>query len=81
MVSNRQRGGSVRDFGPGFAEADLSRVFQPFYTKRRGGTGLGLSIVQRIVDEHGGTVRAENAIGSGAKVSVKLPVYPRGGIV
>jgi PAS domain S-box-containing protein len=69
---------SVRDFGSGFADADLSRVFQPFFTKRRGGTGLGLSIVQRIVDEHGGTVRAENAVDGGAIVTIRLPVYPSG---
>ena len=67
---------SVRDFGSGFAEADLSKVFQPFFTKRRGGTGLGLSIVQRIVDEHGGIIRAENAEGGGAIVTVRLPTYP-----
>jgi signal transduction histidine kinase len=66
---------SVRDHGSGFADADLPRIFQPFYTKRRGGTGLGLSIVQRIVDEHGGMVRAENAAGGGAVVTIKLPVY------
>ena len=71
----------MRDFGSGFADADLSRVFQPFYTKRRGGTGLGLSIVQRIVDEHGGMVRAENASGGGAVVTIKLPIYPRSEIV
>jgi PAS domain S-box-containing protein len=71
---------SVRDFGPGFGNADLSRIFQPFYTKRRGGTGLGLSIVQRITDEHGGTVRAENAEDGGAVVILKFPVYPGSGI-
>jgi signal transduction histidine kinase/putative methionine-R-sulfoxide reductase with GAF domain len=67
---------SVRDFGDGFNEADLPRIFQPFYTKRRGGTGLGLSIVQRIVDEHGGTVRAKNAATGGAIVTVRFPIYP-----
>ena len=71
---------AVRDFGSGFADADLSRVFQPFFTKRRGGTGLGLSIVQRIVDEHGGTVRAENAADGGAIVTIRLPVYARSGL-
>jgi signal transduction histidine kinase len=67
---------AVRDFGTGFGEADLSRIFQPFYTKRRGGTGLGLSIVQRITDEHGGTVRAENASDGGAVVTIRFPIYP-----
>jgi signal transduction histidine kinase len=66
---------AVSDRGPGFKPGELSRVFQPFYTRRRGGTGLGLSIVQRIVDEHGGTVTASNGEQGGAVVVVRLPTY------
>jgi PAS domain S-box-containing protein len=66
---------AVRDQGPGFNPGELSRVFQPFFTRRRGGTGLGLSIVQRIVDEHGGTVTASNGAQGGAVVLVRLPTY------
>jgi signal transduction histidine kinase len=65
---------TVRDRGPGFAEADLPRVFHPFFTRRPGGTGLGLPIVQRIVDEHGGTVSAGNHPGGGALIRVELPI-------
>jgi PAS domain S-box-containing protein len=64
---------AVQDTGPGFRDEDLPKIFQPFYTKRRGGTGLGLSIVQRIVEQHGGSIRAGNRIGGGAIVSVRLP--------
>lgn len=64
---------TVRDHGPGFNEADLPRVFQPFFTRRRGGTGLGLSIVQRVMDEHGGTLDACNAPDGGALVRARLP--------
>jgi len=64
----------VRDFGPGFEAADLPRIFQPFFTRRRGGTGLGLSIVQRIVDEHGGTIGAGNAADGGALITMRFPV-------
>ncbi|HYC87721.1 MAG TPA: ATP-binding protein [Thermoanaerobaculia bacterium] len=70
----------VRDHGPGFDAVDLPKIFQPFFTRRRGGTGLGLSIVQRVVDEHGGTIAARNADDGGAVVTMRFPVYRRSSI-
>jgi PAS domain S-box-containing protein len=64
---------AVLDHGPGFKLEDLPHVFEPFFTRRRGGTGLGLSIVQKIVEEHGGTITAGNRAGGGAMMTVRFP--------
>jgi len=64
---------TVSDNGPGFREDILRRAFEPYVTSKARGTGLGLAIVQRIVEEHGGRITAENLVGGGARVRVLLP--------
>jgi signal transduction histidine kinase len=63
----------VEDSGPGIPAESLTRVFEPFFSRRKGGTGLGLPIVQRIVEAHGGTVTASNRPAGGAVFTVVLP--------
>jgi two-component system sensor histidine kinase HydH len=64
---------TVRDRGPGIAEADLEHVFEPFFTKRTRGTGLGLAVARRLIDLHGGAITADNAPGGGAIFTITLP--------
>lgn len=51
---------SVLDQGPGIAETDRERIFDPFFSTRPNGTGLGLSIASRLMDEHGGYIESHN---------------------
>jgi signal transduction histidine kinase len=71
---------SVSDTGPGMTEAELERVFDPFWQaeKRAGlGFGLGLKIAKCIVEAHGGTMKAESVPGTGSRFSFTLPLADR----
>lgn len=62
------------DQGAGFPQEILEHVFEPYVTTKRKGTGLGLAIVQKIVQEHGGMVWAENNPSGGATVVLRFPI-------
>lgn len=64
---------SVSDTGPGVDANDLGRIFDPFYTKRKGGSGLGLAVVHRTVEAHDGSIFVEPAVGGGARFVLVLP--------
>ncbi|MEM7483066.1 MAG: ATP-binding protein [Acidobacteriota bacterium] len=64
---------SVEDNGAGLGDADRERLFDLFYSNRKGGTGLGLAIVQRIAAAHGGRVVVADRPGGGTIMSVHLP--------
>lgn len=64
----------VADNGPGFKTDAVSQVFDPYVTTKPKGTGLGLAIVKKLVEEHAGTIEAENREGGGAVISLQLPV-------
>ena len=67
---------TVRDHGPGIAEADLPHVFDRFYrapaARALPGSGLGLAIVKQTIDDHGGSVTVANANGGGALVTLRF---------
>ncbi len=64
----------VEDNGPGFKTGSVSQVFDPYVTTKPKGTGLGLAIVKKLVEEHGGTIDAENLDAGGAVIRIQLPV-------
>lgn len=63
----------VADNGVGIEAADRERVFEAFYSTRKGGTGLGLAVVRRIARAHGAEIDLESAVGEGTTVRVLLP--------
>lgn len=64
----------IKDSGPGIPVDQREQIFNPFVTTKATGVGLGLSIVSKIVDEHRGSIRAENKPGEGACFVVFFPV-------
>lgn len=65
---------AIADTGPGIANENLPRIFQPFFTTKAQGTGLGLAIAARIVEQHGGRIWVESEAGKGATFRIVLPV-------
>lgn len=64
----------VSDTGPGLTDEMRERLFLPWFSTRQRGTGLGLSIVAKIVQDHGGFIRAENNAPAGARFIIELPL-------
>ena len=64
---------TVKDSGPGLAEAALERVFDPFYSTKPSGLGMGLSICRSIAEAHGGRLWAETNVPRGAIFRLVVP--------
>lgn len=77
-IKVERRGHSVvttfSDTGPGIAEENFGRIFEVFFSTRKGGSGFGLAITRKVVEEHGGSIRAyNNDQALGATFEVVLP--------
>jgi two-component system sensor histidine kinase BaeS len=72
---------SIADTGIGISAEDLPYIFERFYrvdksrTRASGGSGLGLTIASRLIEAHGGKMKAESTLGKGSTFSFTLPVY------
>ena len=63
----------VSDTGGGIPPGDLTRIFEAFYSTKERGTGLGLAFTRQVVEEHGGSIRCDSAVGRGTTFVVRLP--------
>lgn len=64
---------SIQDNGRGIKAEHLEKLFDPFFTTRRGGTGLGLSVSYRIVTDHNGRIFVTSEPGQGARFAIEFP--------
>jgi two-component system nitrogen regulation sensor histidine kinase NtrY len=65
---------AVKDNGPGVADEDKLRLFEPYYSTKKSGSGLGLAIANTVVADHGGQIRVTDNKPSGAIFTVELPL-------
>jgi len=64
---------AISDTGPGVPPENLEKIFQPLFSTKVHGIGFGLSIARMIVENHGGTIRAESPADGGARFVITLP--------
>jgi two-component system nitrogen regulation sensor histidine kinase NtrY len=67
---------TIVDDGPGIPPEVRDKLFVPYFSTKKKGTGLGLAIVQRIISDHGGTIRITENTPHGTRVIIQLPVGP-----
>jgi two-component system nitrogen regulation sensor histidine kinase NtrY len=65
----------VADTGVGVPDRDKIRIFEPYFSTKRGGTGLGLAIVNSIVAEHQGILRVEDNLPQGTRFIIDIPMH------
>ena len=65
---------NLEDNGPGLSKEERKRLFEPYFTHKKGGTGLGMAIVRSLVTDHRGYVRALNRPEGGLLIAVELPL-------
>jgi signal transduction histidine kinase len=64
----------VSDTGTGIDPEDAARIFTPFFTRKETGLGFGLPIVQRIAEDHGGSISCTSQPGHGSTFKLRLPI-------
>ena len=65
---------NISDTGKGISTQDISKIFNPFFTKKSDGVGLGLSVTHRIIQSHKGKIEVESEYHKGTKFIIRLPI-------
>lgn len=65
---------SISDTGCGIPKEDISKIFEPFFTRKSDGTGLGLSVCRQIMDSHGGKIEVESEVNRGTTFYLKFKI-------
>lgn len=76
MPDGKQAEIAVSDDGTGISEADLKRVFEPFYSKNPADIGMGLYMCRRYMEDHGGSIALSSAEGKGTRAVLRFPARP-----
>jgi signal transduction histidine kinase len=78
ITGKKESNGTIRvdfkDRGIGISQEDISKIFEPFFTKKVKGTGLGLSISKELINSHKGTIAVESKRKKGTTFTVRLPL-------
>lgn len=64
----------IQDSGPGLTPNEREKIFDPYFSRKKGGTGLGLAIVKAIIDDHKGTIKVFSSSLGGLSIEVELPI-------
>jgi signal transduction histidine kinase len=64
---------SAQDNGKGIDPEILPDIFNPFFTTKKTGTGLGLAVINKIIEDHHGTINVKSTKGQGTVFTVQLP--------
>ncbi len=64
----------IKDTGAGISKEELQKVFDLYYTTKKGGSGLGLPVTRRIVELNGGQMQLESSVGKGTKITFAFPI-------
>ena len=66
----------IADTGQGIPSDQIAKIFDPYFTTKQGksGTGLGLYMTKKVVEDHGGSIKVDSALGAGTTITIRLPL-------